>query len=262
MSMFSSILCCCTRARRDSLDSVNERTSLIPHQDIDARVDTQLDDEVVDQQRLRDKWAAVVREKEGKLINVSHPLPFNFHNRALPAMYGTSSSRSASTSTNRYSSMEPGPSNDGILTPSPVHHLAGALSESTTDVSQTIGPDGIEIDVDGDHGRVLQAHIRNPILGIRLVQPSGTAPDVKGKHVEVERGRERVAWGQTEAAGRTLEQESNHYLDGGHSDSESDADMTPRPSRLIVNTSPRIPPAPVGADLHLDVGKICVSWSD
>ncbi|KAF7419190.1 hypothetical protein PC9H_001776 [Pleurotus ostreatus] len=260
MSMFSSILCCCTRARRDSLDSVDERTSLIPHQDIDARVDAQPDDEVVDQQRLRDKWAAVVREKEGKLINVSHPLPFNFHNRALPAMYGPSSSRSASTSTNRYSSMEPGPSNDAILTPSPVHHLAGAFSESTADVSQTVGPDGIEIDVDGDRGRVLQAHIRNPILGIRLVHPSGTAPDVKGKHVEVQRGRERVAWGQTEAAGRTLEQESSSHVDGGHSDSESDADMTPRPSRLI--TSPRIPPPPVGADLNLDVGKICVSWSD
>ncbi len=63
-------------------DSVNERTSLITHQDMcavspnyrisltlrqcsDARVDSQLDHEVVDQQRLRDKWAAVVREKEG-----------------------------------------------------------------------------------------------------------------------------------------------------------------------------------------------------
>lgn len=176
-----------------------------------------------------------------KLINVSNPLPFNFHNRSLPTMYGTSSSRSASTSTNRYSSMEPGPSNDGILTPSPVHNLAAAFSESTTDVSQIIGPDGIGIDDNGDHGRVLQAHIRNPILGIRLVQPSGTVPDVKGKRVEVERGRERVPWSQTEASGRTLEQGSNSHADGGYSDSDSDPDMTPRPSRLIVNVS-AIPP--------------------
>ncbi|KAF4580336.1 hypothetical protein EYR38_003232 [Pleurotus pulmonarius] len=259
MSLFSSILCCCTRARRDSLDSVNERTSLIPHQDIDARVDSQLDHEVVDQQRLRDKWAAVVREKEGKLINVSNPLPFNFHNRALPAMYGTSSSRSASTSTNRYSSMGPGPYNDGILTPSPIHHLAAAFSESTTDVSQTLVADGIGIDGDG---RVLQAHIRNPILGIRLVQPPGSIPDVKGKSVEVERGRERGAWGQTEAPSRPLAQGGSSYVNGGDPDSDSDADMTPRPSRLIVDTSPRMPPAPVGADLNLDVGEICVSWSD
>ncbi len=172
-----------------------------------------------------------------KLINVSNPLPFNFHNRALPAMYGTSSSRSASTSTNRYSSMGPGPSNDGILTPSPVHHLAAAFSESTTDVSQTFGTDGMETDGDGDHGRVLQAHIRNPILGIRLVQPSGTDPDVKGKHIEVERGRERVAWGQTEASGHTLEQWSNSYINSSYTGSDSDPDMTPRPSRLIVNVS-------------------------
>ncbi|KAF9492336.1 hypothetical protein BDN71DRAFT_1217794 [Pleurotus eryngii] len=262
MSLFSGLLCCCTRTRRDSMDSVNERTSLMHSEHLSQDfVDVQPDQEVVDQQRLRDRWAAVVREKEGKLINISNPLPFNFYNRThIPVTYGPSSSRSTSTSMDRYHypcrRSEPGSSTDPILTPSPVDYLAAAFSEDT--VRTIVGPYAVDIhgnngDGDGEGGgedRLLQAHIRNPILGIRLVQPSasGAGVDVKGKHPEAERGRGRVVWGSTDP------------VDGVLPALDADSEMTPRPSGLAVKT--QTSPRTSTDDLDFDVGEICVSWSD
>ncbi|KAG9224412.1 hypothetical protein CCMSSC00406_0009454 [Pleurotus cornucopiae] len=263
MSLFSSLLCCCTRSRRASLDSVNERTSLIHNENLSQHLsDVQPDQEVVDQQRLRDRWAAVVREKERKLINISNPLPFNFYNRThIPVTYGPSSSRSTSTSLERYHypsrRTEPGLSSDPILTPSPVDYLAAAFSE---DAAHTIvGPYGVDTHGDngggdgaGDgEGRVLQARIRNQILGIRLVQPSasGAGVDVKGKGTELVRGRERVVWGHTDGVD----------VDGVLPTLDADSEMTPRPSGLVVKKQP---PRTSTDDLDLDVGEICVSWSD
>ncbi|KAF7423924.1 hypothetical protein PC9H_009222 [Pleurotus ostreatus] len=265
MSLFSGLLCCCTRSRRDSFDSVNERTSLIHNEHLSENLDdVQPDQDIVDQQRLRDRWAAVVREKEGRLINISNPLPFNFYNRThIPAAYGPSSSRSTSTSLERYHypsrRTEPGLSTDPILTPSPVDYLAAAFSEDI--VPTIVGPYGVDIhgvNGDGDdgegnaEGRVLQAHIRNPILGIRLVQPSasGAGVDLKGKHAEAMRGRDRVAWGPADGVD----------VDGGLPALDADSEMTPTPSRLAVKT--QMPPRASPNDADFDVGEICVSWSD
>ncbi|KAJ8694264.1 hypothetical protein PTI98_009189 [Pleurotus ostreatus] len=218
------------------------------------------DQDIVDQQRLRDRWAAVVREKEGRLVNIS----INFYNRIhIPAAYGPSSSRSTSTSLERYHypsrRTEPGLSTDPILTPSPVDYLAAAFSEDI--VPTIVDPYGVDIhraNGDGDNGggngegRVLQAHIRNPILGIRLVQPSasGAGVDLKGKHAEVMRGRDRVVWGPT------------HLVDVDSSIPAlgADSEITPTPSRLAVQT--QMPPRASPNDADLDVGEICVGWSD
>ncbi|KAL4257481.1 hypothetical protein AB1N83_012061 [Pleurotus pulmonarius] len=261
MSLFSSLLCCCTRTRRDSLDSVDERTQLLANEQISQdRVDAPPDQDVIDHQRLRDRLEAVVREKEGKLINISNPLPFNFHNRpVIPTAYDASSSRSTSASVERYHysshypsrETEPGPSAP-MLAPSHSNYLLD-------NTGHAIGGD---TDSDEAHGRALQAHIRNPILGIRLVEP---ADAVKGKGVEGERGR--GAWAHTPVPSTSgpREQESGaSFADGPHGDLDAeDEEMTPRASALVAKTqtSSRISPS-VKADLDFDVGELCVSWND
>ncbi|KAF4596043.1 hypothetical protein EYR38_007415 [Pleurotus pulmonarius] len=197
------------------------------------RVDAPPDQDVIDHQRLRDRLEAVVREKEGKLINISNPLPFNFHNRpVIPTAYDASSSRSTSASVERYHysshypsrETEPGPSAP-MLAPSHSNYLLD-------NTGHAIGGD---TDSDEAHGRALQAHIRNPILGIRLVEP---ADAVKGKGVEGERGR--GAWAHTPVPSTSgpREQESGaSFADGPHGDLDAeDEEMTPRASALVAKT--------------------------
>lgn len=117
-----------------------------------------------------------------------------------------------------------------MLTPPPSDYLAATLLEDTVHTTD-------DTDSDGGQWKALQAHIRNPILGIRLVEP---ADDAKGKHVESERGRECVAWGR--AAGSIAsdppEQGSGERsLDGLDSDLDAEnEERTPKPSRLVVKT--------------------------
>lgn len=108
------------------------------------------------------------------------------------------------------------------------------------------GRDGTDADGDEAHGRALQAHIRNPILGIRLVEPVN---DVKGKGVEGERGHERVSWGHTAVpptSGPREQERGERYVDGLHEDLDTaDEEMTPRASTLVAKTQlcPVYPPS-------------------
>ncbi len=94
---------------------------------------------------------------------------------------------------------------------------------------------GGNADSDEVHGRALQAHIRNPILGIRLVEP---ADDVKGKGVEGERGR--GAWAHTAVpptSGPREQERGESRADGTHGDLDGeDEEMTPRASALVART--------------------------
>lgn len=55
----------------------------------------------IDHQKLKERLGTIVRSKEGKMINVGTPLPFNLHNKALHARIdpsGSASSRSGARS--------------------------------------------------------------------------------------------------------------------------------------------------------------------
>ncbi|KZT71643.1 hypothetical protein DAEQUDRAFT_763511 [Daedalea quercina L-15889] len=91
-SCFATVFACCLRGGRSGSpgqEGPDERTHLIPPTSDQLSFHEPY---VVDQQQLNARLGPIVRAKEGKMVNVNTPLPFNLHNRPLH----DPSSRSAS----------------------------------------------------------------------------------------------------------------------------------------------------------------------
>lgn len=86
------MFCCCFRTRSDSTSSQpDERTRLIPQTEEPAPIRNAV---VVDPERMAERLRGIVRSKEGKMVSLNTPLPFNLRNKALTTYSDPSTSRS------------------------------------------------------------------------------------------------------------------------------------------------------------------------
>ncbi|KAH9025652.1 hypothetical protein EDB84DRAFT_365723 [Lactarius hengduanensis] len=72
-----SFLFCCLRPRSSSSDDPNENSRLIPASE---DVPPAARHVIIDQQRMKERLGVIVRAKEGKMVNVNAPVPFNLNN--------------------------------------------------------------------------------------------------------------------------------------------------------------------------------------
>ncbi|KAI0283221.1 hypothetical protein BC826DRAFT_228756 [Russula brevipes] len=94
---FFSLLFCCLRPRRHFLpNEPDENTPLIPASDdvqcvasdypilylTDVSPSRPAARHIVDPQRMKERLGVIVRAKEGKMVNVNAPLPFNLNNNS------------------------------------------------------------------------------------------------------------------------------------------------------------------------------------
>ncbi|GBE80441.1 hypothetical protein SCP_0301560 [Sparassis crispa] len=147
-SLISHLLSCCLRSHSPVQGEADERTHLIPETTITDI--PQPRSYVVDQQKLKDRLGTIVRAKEGKMVNVNTPLPFNLHHKSFPE-----TSRSASTSGQR------GPSDTEAASRSREPSRSIETSRSTSSLHP------------GDASYLPPsepAAVRRPILNARLVR--------------------------------------------------------------------------------------------
>ncbi|KAI0743657.1 hypothetical protein C8Q80DRAFT_1182684 [Daedaleopsis nitida] len=163
---------CCLRGRSPPANGPDESTPFI-----------QPTDEVppprnytVDHQKMKERLGHIVRSKEGKMVNVNQPLPFNLHNRPT---YGhmnrslsanTTPPRPASSgnplpdspSTSAFPTQQHAPSYTPSREPSPSIQTSRSTSSLHPGDASYLPP---EADPDGG--------VRRPILNVRLVRSPG-----------------------------------------------------------------------------------------
>ncbi|KAI0058704.1 hypothetical protein BV25DRAFT_1919026 [Artomyces pyxidatus] len=92
MSFLSQLFCCCARpSAEDPSAEPDEQTRLIPTTEDASPAQRHV---VVDQQRMKERLAVIVRSKESKMVNLNAALPFNLHNKTIHGRIDPSSSRS------------------------------------------------------------------------------------------------------------------------------------------------------------------------
>ncbi|KAI0358712.1 hypothetical protein OH77DRAFT_1209361 [Trametes cingulata] len=208
-SVFRQIFGCCIRSRSPSSEEPNESTPFIQPTDEVPPIRTY----TVDHDRLKERLGTIVRSKEGKMVNVNQPLPFNLHGRHSHARPDRSlsanttppraSSSTAPTdptpesSTAAANSQNPRlPSYSPSREPSPSIQTSHSTSSLHPGDASYLPP---EADPDGGN--------RRPILNVRLVRgPGGFSAG----------GRPRI--GQTVARGRTGRPEENPGREDGGED--------------------------------------------
>lgn len=241
------------RARSPSVE-VDERSQLlIPEEPPQPPVYT------ANHERLRERLGTIVRSKEGKMINIGTPLPFNLHNKALHARIdpsGSGSSRSGARSPSGSSDQRP--NGNGV---EPERSASRASSpqppSSPSLVSLQPGdPSYLPPDERDNGGR--------PILNVRL------ASDGSGR---TRKGRSRGRLGRFgEERGRIIKQgNGNVHLkeDEGGGDQCSDAKLSssvPSSSESPPQNEPPFneesPPTIQKSFKIKDVGAIARSWRD
>ncbi|KAN0130277.1 hypothetical protein V8E53_011900 [Lactarius tabidus] len=77
MSLLSFLFCCLRPRSVPSSQEPDENSRLIPASDDVLPAARHV---IVDQQRMKERLGVIVRAKEGKMVNVNAPLPFNLNN--------------------------------------------------------------------------------------------------------------------------------------------------------------------------------------
>ncbi|PPR07241.1 hypothetical protein CVT26_012499 [Gymnopilus dilepis] len=96
LTLFHQIFCGCCHSR-DEIEGLFDETSHLIPENVDPPVTYGSDGARVDHEQLHERLENIVRTKEGKMVNVASHIPFNLHNRVIPAE-PHSISRSASGS--------------------------------------------------------------------------------------------------------------------------------------------------------------------
>ncbi|KAI0633497.1 hypothetical protein C8Q77DRAFT_1057605 [Trametes polyzona] len=166
---------CCIRARSPGPKEPDERTPFIQPTDEVSPIRTY----TVDHDRLKERLGTIVRSKEGKMVNVNQPLPFNLHGRPPHARpdrslsANTTPPRASTTHTTRV------PSYSTSREPSPSIQTSRSTSSLHPGDASYLPP---EADPDGGN--------RRPILNIRLVRgPGGFYAGARPRPGPVSRGR-------------------------------------------------------------------------
>ncbi|KAI0769416.1 hypothetical protein BD413DRAFT_604989 [Trametes elegans] len=175
-AVFSYVFGCCIRPRSPDSDEPDERTPFIQPADEVSPVRTY----TVDHDRLRERLGTIVRSKEGKMVNVNQPLPFNMHGR--PPHARPDRSVSANTTPPRPSSSTAQTTHPPDSPTAAAHTQIGRIpsyspsrepspSIQTSRSTSSLHPGDASYlppGVDPDGGN------RRPILNVRLVRgPSG-----------------------------------------------------------------------------------------
>jgi len=198
---------------------------------------------VVDHQKLKERLGTVVRLKEGKMVNVNAPFPFNLHNQSL----GEPPSRSVS---------------------------GGTLDSSQRSRRNSRSSTSLQRDPEGSAFRSNDTVgvYQKPILNVRLVPTpvnNGTSRAVNG----ISRGRP----GRRIEHGRPAVVSADHVSQLGEAEDNANEenDATPRPQTLTYgdpdsssDTDPSEPSnddsaPPNNEDFTIrDAGAISRSWGD
>jgi len=94
-SLFTKALCCCClRTRSKSPAPDDDRSRLIPPES-EVPSYAQPQPIAIDHQNLKERLGAIVRTKEGKMLNVGASSPLNLHRKSLQAKLNPSASNSS-----------------------------------------------------------------------------------------------------------------------------------------------------------------------
>jgi len=256
ISLFSQVWGCCLRAPSASRD-INEQSRLIPppQDDPPPKQPTSV---VIDHQKLKDRLGTIVRSKEGKMINVGTPLPFNLHNKALHARIdasGSGSSRSRARSPSGSSSHWPNTSGEPRVegersrTSSPQPPSNTSLASLQPGDASYLPPD------ERDDGK-------RPILNVRLAG-EGSGRTRKGRsrgrlgRFGEERGRELK---RRNGSANGMTQYTEDEGDDRKLSSSAPSESPPKNEPLSLNESSS--PTTRKSFKIKDVGTIARSWRD
>ncbi|RPD78109.1 hypothetical protein L226DRAFT_283649 [Lentinus tigrinus ALCF2SS1-7] len=174
-SVVHYVFACCMRSHSTDSNGPDERTPFIqPADEV-----TPPRSYTVDHQKMKERLGHIVRSKEGKMVNVNQPLPFNLHNR--PTYGRTDRSLSANTTpprpTSSTSHSNPSPDSPSAAGyPNQPHDPSYAASRDPSPSIQTsrstssLHPGDASYlppEADPDGG------VRRPILNVRLVRGPG-----------------------------------------------------------------------------------------
>jgi len=252
-SLFTQMWACCMRARSPTVEVDESSQLLIPEEPPQPQLYT------ANHKRLRERLGTIVRSKEGKMINIGTPLPFNLHSKALHARIdpsGSGSSRSGARSISGSSDQRP--------------NRTGAEPERSPSRASSPQPPSSPsfVSLQPGDASYLPPDERypggRPILNVRL------ANDGSGR---TRRGRSRGRPGRFgEERGRIIKQGNGNVRlkeDEGGGDHSSDAKLSssvpsssesPPQNELPFNEES--PPAIQKSFRIKDVGTIARSWRD
>ncbi|GJE92840.1 hypothetical protein PsYK624_089980 [Phanerochaete sordida] len=251
---------CCWRRRLNSVGEPDEHTRLIrpaPENEVPSPTPNY----VVDQQIIRDRLGSIVRSKEGKMVNVNTPLPFNLHNK-----------------------LDVDPSNPRPARSRSAHPVMGGLPESSTDmlpelpsrVSSYSPTRGRDLSPSHTSRSTTSLHpgdasylppeaypddsSRRPILNMRLVRgPGGYGVGGKfGPRKGRSATRSRVGTAEPDAPQHGGKSTSANAVSSA---SEDDVGQSSQESTPDLSGNDGAHPIPAEVALP-DVGKITCSWGD
>ncbi|KAI1794239.1 hypothetical protein LXA43DRAFT_1072826 [Ganoderma leucocontextum] len=174
-SIIQVVFSCCMRSGPSTTSEPDERTPFIQPSD-EA---TPVRNYTVDHQKMKERLGYIVRSKEGKMVNVNQPLPFNLHNRRSYGRQDRSVSANTTPPRPTSSASQTNPSPDspsasGYPTqpniPSYTPSRDPSPSIQTSHSTSSLHPGDASYlppEADPDGG------IRRPILNVRLVRGSG-----------------------------------------------------------------------------------------
>ncbi|KAL4253324.1 hypothetical protein ABKN59_005144 [Abortiporus biennis] len=260
-SLFRQIFCCCIRSSSPGPHEPDETTNLIRPEDSVPQTPSY----VVDTQKMKERLGTIVRAKEGKMVNVNAPLPFNLHNKSLYAQLEESSSRSERSLSVENNGVSDTVGRARLPSYSPTRggrDLSPSLQTSRSTTSLHPGDASyLPPEADPDNGN------RGPILNVRLVNVGGS-----GSSGRVGRSITRGRRGRY-----SFERPSNlamAHLENESSDIKSFSklpDATPRAHPCSDASSQETRPeadtlgqdTPLAMEFKIQgVGKISQSWGD
>ncbi|KAG5336307.1 hypothetical protein C0989_012209 [Termitomyces sp. Mn162] len=214
---------------------------------------------------FKDKLGSIVRSKEGHMVNVSSPLPFNLHNKPRAFIdimtrgsHFSSSSRSASTSTFR-ESQSPNQPHLNSRPPALVHMRSGlrapplnsAGQSRSRSASQSSMTSATSSQRDEERGE------KEPsgILGVRLVRGFGP-----GSRFSSQRGRAKGK--QIEEAGMGPANISGH-IEPVNDPQDPHAECVDLPQNAPNDGYPEVSISPASDTLEFrlhEVGTLSASW--
>ncbi|KAG5734872.1 Serine/threonine-protein kinase Chk1 [Termitomyces sp. T112] len=264
-SYFFSILCCLGKRSKDQ-SLLDERSRLIPTTEGESVADNLVGRSAAfDRAVFKDKLGSIVRSKEGHMVNVSSPLPFNLHNKPRAFIdimtrgsHFSSSSRSASTSTFR-ESQSPNQPHLNSRPPALVHMRSGlrapplnsAGQSRSRSASQSSMTSATSSQRDEERGE------KEPsgILGVRLVRGFGP-----GSRFSSQRGRAKGK--QIEEAGMGPANISGH-IEPVNDPQDPHAECVDLPQNAPNDGYPEVSISPASDTLEFrlhEVGTLSASW--
>ncbi|KAI0644706.1 hypothetical protein C8Q79DRAFT_1011721 [Trametes meyenii] len=287
-AVFRQFFGCCIRSRPPNPEEPDERTPFIQPTDEVPPILTY----TVDHDRMRERLGTIVRSKEGKMVNVNQPLPFNLHGRppharpdrslsanTTPPRASSSAGPTPESSTAAGKGQQPRlPSYSPSREPSPSIQTSRSTSSLHPGDASYLPP---EADPENGH--------RRPILNVRLVRGPGgfmplggrprqgpaTARGRSGRPNE-ERGRENggeaegleAARGNSMAATNSVNRASNASSLRNGEASNTDHDTAAHTANSADgsdsnDSAAQDEPSALDSEFKIeDVGDISQSWGD